>query len=80
VPGAAGRADVEEPPAAWAIAMAEVKTTAAAREYTNLSFMGFTVTPWILRFFSELDISEFFKMNLPETHLRHTHALSCKHQ
>jgi hypothetical protein len=39
VPGAAGRADVEDVPAAWAIAMAEVKTTAAAREYKNLSFM-----------------------------------------
>jgi hypothetical protein len=51
VPGAAGNADVEDMPAAWAIAIAEVKTTAAAREYTNLSFMGFTLTPWGTAFF-----------------------------
>jgi hypothetical protein len=25
-------------------------------------------------FFSELDVSEFFKMNLSDTHLRHTRA------
>jgi hypothetical protein len=51
VPGAAGKGDVEDPPAAWAIAIAEVKITAAAREYTNLSFMGFVLTPWGTAFF-----------------------------
>jgi hypothetical protein len=36
--------------------------------------MGFTLTPWGTAFFLELDVSEFFKMNLSETYLRHTRA------
>jgi hypothetical protein len=61
VPGAAGKPDAEDAPAAWAIAIAEVKTTAAAREYTNLSFMGFTLTPWGAAFFQNSVFLNFSK-------------------
>jgi hypothetical protein len=46
VPGAEGRAAEEDAPD-WASAMAGVMAAIAAREHTNLSFMGFALTPWI---------------------------------
>src|SRR5690349_20814758 len=49
VPGAEGRAAEEDAPD-WANAMADVMTATAAREHTNLSFMGFALTPWITAF------------------------------
>jgi len=36
--------------------------------------MGFTVTPWVLRFFLELDVSEFFKMFTGNALAPHSHT------
>jgi hypothetical protein len=48
--------------------MADVMAAIAAKEHTNLSFMGFALTPWItaLILLSKLELSRAFRMDNPD--------------